>query len=178
MAKFHYVHRTRSDQFMQTTATPPLTAVVDIGSRTTSDTYVRSVFYPRLITRIDPAVAPPIDEWWNGARVSFTLRFSSNGSSSPGVTEDDASMVGIVDLYPRVVRDSALNALSYVIFEPLDGPFKLVTSRKGDGVNFPRVIAAFWPLDHNAVFQNPGGIYSVVHSWTSHNVVVWASDHP
>jgi len=178
MAKYHYVHRTRTDQFLQTTAPLPITGVVDIGSRTTSDTYVRSVWSPRLITRIDPSVSPPITEWWNGARVAFTLRFSSNGSSSPGVTEDDASMVGIIDLYPRFIPDSPLNALSYVVFEPLDGPAKFVTSRKGDGVNFPRVISAFWPQDHNAVFQNPGGIYSVVHSWSCHNVVVWASDHP
>jgi hypothetical protein len=178
MAKFHYVHRTRTDSFLNVSAAAPTLGVVDIASRTTSDTYVRSVWSPRFITRIDPAVAPPIDEWWNGARVSFTLRFSSNGSSSAGVTEDDASMVGIVDLYPRPIRDSPLNALSYVIFEPLDGPVKFVTARRGDGVNFPRVISAFWPLDHNAVFQNPGGIYSVVHSWSSHNVVIWASDHP
>lgn len=178
MAKHHYVHRTRSDSFMNVSAALPTLGVADIASRRTDDTYVRSVWSPRFITRIDPAVAPPIDEWWNGARVSFTLRFSSTGSSSAGATEDDASMVGIVDLYPRVVRDSALNALSYVIFEPLDGPVKFVTARKGDGVNFPRVVSAFWPQDHNAVFLNPGGLYSVVHSWSSHNVVVWASDSP
>lgn len=178
MAKHHYIHRTRSDSFMNVSAALPTPGVVDIATRRTDDTYVRSVWSPRFITRIDPAVAPPIDEWWNGARVSFTLRFSSTGSSSAGATEDDASMVGIVDLYPRVVRDSALNALSYVIFEPLDGPVKFVTARKGDGVNSPRVISAFWPQDHNAVFLNPGGLYSVVHSWSSHNVVVWASDSP
>jgi hypothetical protein len=178
MAKHHYVHRTRTDTFMSVSAGLPVTGVVDIGSRNQSDTYVRSVWSPRFVTRIDPSTSPPIDEWWNGARVSFTLRFSSTGSSSPGATEDDATMVGIIDLYPTVVRDSPTNALSYVIFAPLDGPAKFVTSRKGDGVNFPRVISAFWPQDHNAVFQNPGGLYSVVHSWSSHNVVIWASDSP
>ena len=178
MAKFHYVQRARKQVSAAASLTDPTSTQTFVASRTLSDTYVRSVWSPWLRTVIDPSVSPPIDEWWIDASVSFTARFSSDGSTGAGTSEDEPTVVGITELYPTAVRDSPLNGLSYVTWAPRTGPSIFHTSRKGDGVNFPRVIAAMWPADFHAVFINSGGLSSVKHAFGWHGVVVWASDHP
>lgn len=178
MAKFHYVQRNFHESFAQTTATAPQGPLTQIATRTTSDTYVRSYHEPRIVTEIDPSVSPPQSNWWNGVRAVFSVRFDKSGSSGTGSGPFLASTIGTLDLYPRYVGDTALNGLQYVIFEPIGGPLKLVTARKGDGVNFPRIVTSMWNTDHNGVFQNPGGIFSVKHSITWTSTIIWASDSP
>ena len=178
MAKFHYVQRQRKQVALAASITDPTSTLTFVASRTLSDTYVRSVWSPWLRTVIDPAVSPPADEWWVDATVSFTARVSTNASTGAGTSEDEPTVVMITELYPTIVRDSPLNGLSYVTWSPLSGPQIAHTARKGDGVNFPRVISAMWPADLHGVFVNPGGIYSVKHSFGWHGVVVWASDSP
>ncbi len=178
MAKFHYVQRQRKFVHANASITTPTSTLTFVASRTLSDTYVRSVWSPRIVTRIDDTVNPPTDEWWTTAEVSFTARFSKDGTTGAGASEDDATVLGIMELYPIPIPPTIANALHYVLWQPLNGPLVLETSRKGDGVHFPRVISAMWPNDVNAVFLNPGGLYSVVHSFSWHGVVVWASDNP
>jgi hypothetical protein len=178
MPKFHYVQRAFYETVFQATAPAPQGSLTRIATRLTTDTYVRSYHFPRMITRIDPSVSPPADEWWNGARVIFAVKFRSDGVTSAGVGPYDTHTIGTLDLYPRVIRDSPANALSYVIFEPIGGPLKLDTSRKGDGVNFPRIITTLWDTDHNGVFPNPASFFSVEHSITWSSTIVWASDSP
>jgi hypothetical protein len=178
MAKYHYVQRARYETVLQATAPAPQGPLTRIASRLTSDTYVRSIHQARMITRVDSSVSPPPEEWWNGALVTLAVKFRKDGVTSQGVGPYDANTIGTQDLYPRVVRDSALSGLSYIIFEPIGGPLVLDTARKGDGVNFPRVIVSLWDTDHMGVFPNAGSFYSVVHNITWSSTVVWASDHP
>jgi hypothetical protein len=178
MAKFHYVQRTFSELSESATAPPPPLTLTRIATRTTSDTYVRSVWQPRVVVKIDPAVQPPVDNWWDSARVVLSVRFDSTGTGGAGSGPYLASTVGTEDLYPRIVRGDASNAEQYVIFEPLYGPLKFTTARKGDGVNFPRIVAAMWCSDHHGVFPNAGSFFSIKTSIELSATVVWASDSP
>lgn len=178
MAKFHYVTRTFTEGSSVVSAPAPIGLLTRIATRTTSDTYVRSVWQPRVVVKIDPVVSPPPDDWWTAARVIMSVRFDSTGTGGAGSGPYLASTIGTEDLYPTVVRGDTSNAEQYVIFAPLYGPLKFTTARKGDGVNFPRVIASIWNTDHVGVFVNPGGIFSVKTSWELSATVVWASDSP
>lgn len=177
MAKYHYEQRVFHELFSQNsipTSPPPQTT--QIASRLTTDTYVRSIHQPIVTCRIDESVSPPPDDWWTGARVILAVRFDSSGTSGAGSGPFSPVVVGNLELYPRIVGETPGSSLHYVFWEPLDGPLKLTTSRKGDGVNFPRITTSMWCTDHNAVFSNPGGIYSVKfsHRWTT--LAIWASD--
>lgn len=179
MAKYHYEQRTFQETFRSTTVPalpPPLNTRV--ATRTFSDTVVRSIWQPRLICEVDESVSPPPDYWWNGARVDLAIRFDAAGVSGSGTGPFTATVLGNIELYPRLVPANATYDLHYIIWEPLDGPTKLTTARKGDGVHFPRVNSTLWATDHNGVFNNALGIYSVLFSWQWTGLVVWASDSP
>jgi hypothetical protein len=178
MAKFHYVQRQRKDVFSVSSAPPPVAPLVFTASRQKNDTYVRSVWTPRFTARIDLSGTVPVDDWWASATLLFTASFSLTGSTTPPATEDDASVLGIIELYPRLYPGNPGSNLTYVTWEPLDGPTEFVTARKGNNVNFPTVISTFWPQDHFGVFTNGGSFYSMAYSYGWRGVVVWASDHP
>lgn len=179
MGKFHYEQRIAHEGFLQTSVpgTPPPSST-QIATRLLTDTIVRSIHQPILICEVDESVSPPVDNWWAGTNVTFTVRFDASGSSSAGSGPFSPTVLGNLVLYPRLVPANTGYDLHYIIWEPLDGPLKLTTARKGDGAHFPRIIESLWCTDHNAVFSNPGGLYSVNfwHRWTS--LAVWASDSP
>lgn len=179
MAKYHYEQRTFHETFhLPAAPTSPPQLTTQIATRSFSDTHVRSIWQPRVICEIDDTVSPPPDNWWTGSRVDLAIRFDAAGTSGSGSGPFAPTVLGNIELYPRTVPPTAVNGLHYVVWEPLDGPTKLTTSRKGDGVHFPRVNSSMWCTDHNGVFQNFSGIYSVFFSimWTG--LVVWASDSP
>lgn len=179
MAKFHYEQRTFQEGFLQSSipnSPPPLNT--RIASRLTTDTYVRSIHQVRVGCEVDTSTSPPVDNWWQGSRVTFAVRFDAAGVSGAGTGPFAATCLGTQDLYPRITRHDATDALDQIVWEPIGGPLVLQTARKGDGVHFPRINTSLWTFDHNAVFLNGGGLYTVSFWWQWTTTVIWASDSP
>src|SRR6266699_1024589 len=178
MAKHHYTQRIFHESFHLAHAAASVNTSDQPAARLATDTVLRSLWWPYIVTEIDDTGSPPPDYWWNGARCTLAVRFDTSGVGGAGTDAFDPTDMGTIDLYPRPIPPTAVNGLHYVQFEPIEGPLVLETARKGDGVSTPVLNATMWNTDHNAVFSNPGTIYSVFHTvrWTG--VSVWASDSP
>ncbi len=178
MAKFHYVQRQKFH--LAQVASMPGTApnATFTASRAATDTMVRSLWSPQLVSQIDPTINPPVTGWWVDAEVQLSMRFEKGGVAGPGGGPFLASTFGTVKLYPTYFPDSALDATSYVVWTPKESPTVIETARKGLGTFTPFVNVSMWAADFHGTFANPGGGFSVKHSVNWTGTVVWASDVP
>lgn len=178
MAQFHY-HQRQKFHLAQTPSMPATAPNANfVATRSNSDTMVRTLWSPRMVTQIDPAVNPPVEGWWVDAEMQLSIRFDPTGVGGPGASPFLTTTVGTVTMYPTFVRDSPANALEFVVWTPLISPTVIETSRKGDGAHIPVVNASLWAADFHAVFANPGAAFSVKHSVNWNGTVIWSSNSP
>jgi hypothetical protein len=141
-----------------------------------SDTLARTLTQFHFAITIDPTGNPPPIEWWQAARLMLGLQYNQNGSAAATTNEDSPLLLARWMIYPEPFYDLTTNDLYGVRFTPRSDLLVTSTRRKGDGVNFAKLLWVLYLHDTNHALDNPGGAYSVNSSFAIYTKAIWESD--
>jgi hypothetical protein len=180
MALYHYTNGiTISDNETNSIGDPTtgeLTYQV-LALRAFDDSYLRSIWYPRVGCHFTGTQGAPLN-WWVSAKVYVFWTFDGPGSATPGDPfGDDPDVLGIADLEPVVKYTATAGVYSIDWVGPRNG-VRLQTARKGFGTHLPGVLTTFVFDDPYAVFHNPSGYTNRFFAANLTGRINWGSSVP
>ena len=155
MALFHYTNGIEIDSNDRNVFSSSGEVSYDLqATRAADDSYLRSIWYPRVSCFLTSTVGAPL-YWWVSSNVYVFWTFDPDATLIPGDPfGDDPNVLGICKLEPVVSYSPTVNTYAVDFVGPRNG-VRLQTARKGKGVDKPVVITTFVATDQNAVFNNP-----------------------
>lgn len=146
------------------------------ATRTSSDTVLRTIYFPKLIAIVGaPDVAPP-EQWWSRFQVHFCANANTNGGTSlANPFSGDVRILSGALLSSRMVASpSAPNEYTVVWEGPKDG-IQSFAQRKGFGGSaLPTVYTQFFLVDPVAGYV--GNFYSGIGvEMVCDQAVLWGS---
>lgn len=133
------------------TASPIVMEHLATGS--SSDSILRSVWFPRLDVYYDSTAGAPIDYWWIGAIVNLMIVWDPDGLVPiTNVPDESPSHVASFSLDP-VFQAVTTTGKRVVSFQGPKEGCVVETSRKGHGAGVnPGLLGELWAFDHTTVF--------------------------
>jgi hypothetical protein len=149
------------------------------ATRLQSDTYVRSVWWGYCSYGSDATLAVPA--WWAAANVYFVAEVDTTGAATKTTNLNSAepkNRVAMAGMMPRRWSQPEFTPEYTVTWEmPQDGVITGTSRRKGDGVNYPRVMYGIHAGDQNGAFAGAAEAGYIIRA-AIYGRVLWESDVP
>lgn len=123
------------------------------ATRAKTDTYVRSFWWAQVSYASDGS--QPVPGWWGAARVTFAAQVDIPGTlaSCPDITSGEPDdRICAVGMFPTRYSEPEFAPSYDVVWTSPPNGVESTGQRKGNGVNFPRVVATLRCADQNGFF--------------------------
>jgi len=149
------------------------------ATRSQTDTYVRSVLWGYCSYGSDATLAVPA--WWAATNVYFVAEVDTTGAATHTTnltSAEPANRIAMAGMLPRRWSEPEFTPEYAVTWEmPPDGVITHTSRRKGDGVNYPRVLYAIHAGDQNGAFAGAAEAGYIIRA-SIYGRVLWESDVP